>query len=354
MRQYRLAVGLCGIAALVLAGCHHEVPDDIPMLESKIGFPDRFYDVQALSADEAVIVGYAGKILKTEDAGQTWSQLPSGTRDALYAVDWVDDRHVWVTGQEGLILYSADGGKTWERQQSGTLVYLFAVDFVDEKEGWIVGDKATYLHTVDGGKSWKQRQFEHGEGLTADEELIQSLPVLYDVQFIDRQTGWVVGEFGKIYHTADGGVTWGEQQASLAGEVGGEFVDAADLPTFFSIAMRDPQNGLVAGLQGRVARTRDGRTWRFEEFEVSGPFDDPLYMALQLPDSTAWAVGAAGQVVRREGAGTPWKRVSLGMELNGWLRDVDFFDRNHGWIVGGYGRILRTQDGGNTWLQMLG
>lgn len=354
MRQYRLAVGLCGIAALALAGCHRGVPDDVPMLESKIGIPDKFYDVQSISAREAVIVGYAGKILKTEDGGQTWTLLPSGTRKALYSIEWIDDAHIWVTGQEGLILHSTDGGKTWERQLSGTLVYLFAVDFVDQKEGWVVGDKATYLHTIDGGKTWKQRQFEQSRGLTADEELIQNLPVLYDVQFVDRQHGWVVGEFGKIYHTADGGDTWSEQQESLAGEAGGEIVDASDLPTFFSIYMRDMNNGLVAGLNSRIARTRDGKTWRFEEFDADTTFDDPLYTAQQLPDGSAWAVGAAGVVVRQTAPGAPWRGVSLGMELNGWMRDVDFFDKDHGWIVGGYGRILRTEDGGKTWLQMLG
>ena len=38
--------------------------------------------------------------------------------------------------------------------------------------------------------------------------------MLYDVQFIDPKTGWIVGEFGKIYHTKDGGETWTEQQES--------------------------------------------------------------------------------------------------------------------------------------------
>jgi len=40
-------------------GCHREV-EMLPLLERTIYTTDRFYDIQALSGDHAVVVGYAG------------------------------------------------------------------------------------------------------------------------------------------------------------------------------------------------------------------------------------------------------------------------------------------------------
>jgi photosystem II stability/assembly factor-like uncharacterized protein len=73
-----------------------------------------------------------------------------------------------------------------------------------------------------------------------------------------------------------------------------------------------------------------------------------------MPDTTGWALGAAGQVVRQDQQNTAWKRANVGMELLSWLRGINFSDASNGWIVGGYGLILRTTDGGKTWLPCVG
>jgi photosystem II stability/assembly factor-like uncharacterized protein len=354
MRQLKPSVWFWATLVLGVGACHREAPEDIPLFERQIGVPDKFYDVHAFDANRAIVVGYAGKILFTPDSGATWEVIHSGTNRALYSVEFVDDQNGWITGQDGVILHTGDGGKTWARQQSGTVLYLFDVAFLDAKEGWVIGDKATYLHTADGGRTWRAHKMARSAGLSAEEALVAQDPVLYDVQFLDKQRGWVVGEFGKIYHTADGGATWREQQESLLGSSG--LYDVLDLPTFFGVHFSDAQNGLAAGLEGRIARTRDGgATWRFEEFDNEGiPLTDPLFRPLQFPDTTAWAVGAAGEVLRQSVPGAPWKRAQLGMELVSWLRAIEFHDANNGWIVGGYGMILHTTDGGKTWLPCLG
>jgi photosystem II stability/assembly factor-like uncharacterized protein len=277
---------------------------------------------------------------------------PSGTKRALYDVEFVEDMHGWIVGQDGTILHSADGGKTWAPQNSGTKLNLFALDFVSPREGWIVGDRAVYLHTVDGGATWTLGKIISTAGLTPDEALLVQEPVLYDVQFLDEDSGWIVGEIGNIFHTSDGGRSWNAQQESLVGEV---FFDVLDLPTFFGVNFSDANNGIVAGLEGRVARTSDGgKNWQWEKFELGVPIVDPLFGTFQFPDTTAWSVGAAGEVVRQTSPGAVWKRASLGMEVRTWLRKIHFLDRDNGWIVGGFGTILHTTDGGETWLPAVG
>jgi photosystem II stability/assembly factor-like uncharacterized protein len=347
----RVLVGLAAVA--VWSGCHREV-EEVPLISRTISIADRFYDVYAIDAERAVVVGYAGKILVTSDGGFTWTQASSGTNRAIYRVRFVDANNGWASGQEGLLLHTTDGGKTWQRQKSGTSVYLFSLAFVDPQHGWAVGDKSILIKTVDGGANWSLHKITSAaqKELSAEEAIASADPVLYDIQFLDLQTGWVVAEFGRIYHTTDGGQTWTEQQQSLLGE---EVVDALDLPTLFGVRFVDSQNGLAAGLDGKIARTTNGgTTWKFDKMKLDYPIVDPLYNPTLFPDGTGWAIGAAGEVVRLDTAGGQWQRTKLGMEVLTWLRGMHWIDQQNGWIVGGLGMILHTKDGGRTWIPSLG
>ena len=349
--RWRLQLLLLSLSLAAVAGCHREV-ENVPLETRKISISDRFFDVEALSETKAIVVGYGGKILTTNDGGRSWEVLPSGTDEALYSVHFVDANDGWISGQDGLILHTDDGGKTWRKQVTGTSLYLFAISFLDRERGWAVGDRATMLHTKDGGQHWAIQKLAQTKGLTAEEAIASQDPVLYDVYFLDEQNGWVVGEFGKIYHTSDGGKTFVEQEESLLGH--GVF-DVLDIPTFFGVRFRNPQEGTTAGLDGKIARTRDGgTTWRFDPIKVEYPLIDPLFTTVPLSDGGAWAVGAAGEVLRLDPGATEWHRAKLGMEVFTWLRSVDFFNPNSGWIVGGYGLILHTTDGGKSWLPALG
>jgi len=353
MRRVSWTIWCVAWLMVAIGGCHREEAADAPFYDRKIGISDKFYDVQALSPTRAIVVGYGGKILQTQDGGRTWELLNSGTRKALYSVHFVDDQQGWICGQDGIVLHTTDGGKTWNKQDSGSKWYLFALAFIDANDGWVVGDRATYFHTTDGGQTWSRGKLGVIEDIPKDEALVAADPILYDVKFRDHNTGWIVGEFGKIFHTADGGKTWTEQQGSLLGS--GNVFNALDLPTFFGVNFVDDMNGVVAGLDGKVARTRDGgQTWKFEEFDLTSPIVDPLFRPYQFPDTTAWAVGAAGEVVRQSEPRQAWQRASLGMEIVTWLRGIDFYDKDNGWIVGGFGLILHTTDGGKTWLPSIG
>jgi len=349
-RRVRFIVGLAFV--ILGAGCHREV-HDVPLLSRLIGISDRFFDVQALDADHAVVVGYSGKILTTADGGFTWTQVPTGTTRSLYRVRFVDANTGWVSGQEGLILHTTDGGKTWQRQKTGTSVYLFSVFFLDANHGWAVGDQSIILQTQDGGGTWSLRKIttQSQKSLSAAEAVASADPVLYDVQFLDANIGWVVGEFGKIFHTTDGGRSWAEQEQSLLGD---EVVDLLDIPTFFGVRFMDAQNGVVAGLDGKIARTTDGgATWKFDKMKLDYPIVDPLFNPMLFSDGTGFAVGAAGEVVQLDTPDGEWHRAKLGMEVLTWLRGMSWLDKSNGWIVGGLGLILHTKDGGKTWIPSL-
>jgi photosystem II stability/assembly factor-like uncharacterized protein len=348
----RNAFAALGLSAMLVA-CHSET-ENVPLSNQKIYFTDKFYDVKALSPDRALIIGYGGKMLETTDGGATFERIDSGTHLALYKA-FVRGNRVWVVGQEGLILYSADGGKTWQKQNSGTKVYLFSIFFANDDHGFAVGDRATLTETTDGGKTWKAREIASAnEGAGSEFALAMQDPVLYDIRFTSEQTGWIAGEFGHLLKTTDGGQTWTPHQASLMTPESG-ITDPMDLPTFFGEFMISDQEGFAAGIDGKIARTKDGgTTWRFEPMKLAYPLVDPLYQPYVTPDNHAWAIGGAGEVLHLEPGQTEWTRADMGMPLFIWMRGIDFADAQHGWLVGGYGTVLRTNDSGKTWTRCFG
>ena len=331
--------------------CTHEEAE-VPLSTQLISVRDKFYDVEALSPEQAVVVGYNGRILITTDAGKTWQAKDSGTDLALYSVAFADPQTGWISGQDGLILRTVNGGESWQKQESQTDMAIFALSFIDRNRGWGAADRATYLRTTSGGESWEVGYIEPSlEGVGEDVTLALVDPVLYDVHFIDEKQGWMVGEFGKIFHSADGGVTWQEQQNTLLGQAGID--DALNLPAFFGVHFASAAEGVVVGLEGKIAKTTNGgEQWTFTAQDLALLSTDPLYAPRLLENGTGWIVGAAGRVLKLQDG--EWKPVNLGTPIVTWLRAVDFFDANTGWIVGGYGTILHTTDGGKNWLQSLG
>ncbi len=364
---------LAAMAAVVLSACEHGGNWE-PLTEQKVYVSDKFFDVAVRGPKEAIIVGYGGKIIHTTDGGFTWQQIPSGTDMALYSIDFAPDNEQvgWIVGQQGLILRTTDGGMTWTQQKAEPWLdkecsdpeerrfreldrpcqyaYLFALSVVDENTAMIVGDKSVYMQTHDAGQSWQIETLKVGGEDVGEWAIVMADPVLYDVEFLDANNGYVVGEFGNTYHTTDGGKTWTNQKETMMDET---IFDAMDLPTLFDIEFADAKRGIAVGLDGRIAVTEDGgEDWNFVPSNVE-EYIDPFYAATILPNGRRWVVGASGQVVVADD-GQSFSRGDLGSAVNSWIRRVRFADDNHGWIVGGFGLIMSTEDGGKTWYRRIG
>ncbi|HEY2775538.1 MAG TPA: YCF48-related protein [Candidatus Binatia bacterium] len=372
----RRGLTLLALAAVAaLPGCHrHDKWED--MLSQKVYVSDRFYDVAVLGPKEALVVGYNGKLLSTTDFGSTWNIVESGSQHGLFSISFAPDKKVgWIVGQAATIQKTTDGGKTWtpqgghiymtdECRQGGgdpdatdesdkcPLAPLFAVSAVDDNTAVAIGDRATLTITHDGGKTWKTSTLKPIAvgNVDANAGIAFEDPVLYDVQMLDAQNGFVVGEFGNILKTTDGGATWHEKQASLVGE---DYFDIMELPTFFDVDFRGANTGYVVGLEGRVARSTDGgETWQWMPHGVK-EYDAPFYSVDILPSGAVWAVGGSGQAIYSAPGGKLGKG-DLGTRVTNWIRNVRFYDDNTGWMVGGFGFIMNTTDGGKTWFRRIG
>ncbi len=66
-----------------------------------------------------------------------------------------------------------------------------------------------------------------------------------------------------------------------------------------------------------------------------------------LDDSTGWAVGDSGKILKTADAGANWSTQPSGTIEN--LYSVRFLNSNLGWVVGDGKRLLKTTNGGTSW-----
>jgi hypothetical protein len=102
------------------------------------------------------------------------------------------------------VLATTNGGTTWKVQNTGTSSPLRSVWFAEGssgKIGWAIGgggfypdDYGVIVTTTDGGGSWTTQPSNAGNELHA-------------VFFSDVKTGWIVGGYGTVLKTTNGGVT---------------------------------------------------------------------------------------------------------------------------------------------------
>ncbi len=195
---------------------------------------------------------------------------------------------------------------------------LYGTAFVDAQTGWVVGAFGTILRTRDGGSSWQP-------------QVARTVEHLYAVSFSDAKNGWIAGRSGMVLHTSNGGETW-EQQTS-----------GTDRP-LFQVKALDAKRACIVGDWGTILRTRDGgKTWENRSLDR-----DIILNGLAWPDPQhAWIVGEAGAILASTDGGKTWTDQTSGVEKT--LFGVTFTDAQHGWVVGIDGLILRTVDGGHSW-----
>ncbi|MBI3757615.1 MAG: hypothetical protein HY267_06530 [Deltaproteobacteria bacterium] len=360
VRRGRRCLGLFApflafIAVVGLAGCDKHEPTQLN--NDLIRRTDKFFDVAHVSGNVFITVGYEGRILRSEDNGQNWQEItPRPAEWSLNQVAFVGD-YGWAVGHNGTIVHTRDGGKTWTAQQSNTTKALFAVTFVDNLHGWACGDESTWLSTANGGETWEPHRIDVSQvGLSGETTLAVPDIIYYSVKFVDQQEGWLVGEYGNIRHTGDGGKTWDSQHDSLLEASGNK--DVMTMGALFRVNFSDKNNGVAIGAAGTLIATNDGgKKWRWisregQKADVPGLH---LYDVVSPgQDGKLVIVGTNGTILTSENSGADWKPAKTPGGVFTWINGLAFGEGGKGVLVGGKGLILLTDDGGQSWRTLAG
>jgi photosystem II stability/assembly factor-like uncharacterized protein len=148
-----------------------------------------------------------------------------------------------------------------------------------------------------------------------------------DIAFADDAIGIVVGEFGRIKRTEDGGNTWEDIQSSV--EI-----------SLTAVGARDRDNWVIVGLEGLILKSTDsGRTWvRVAE----GVTKEHLFSLIRL-EAGWFAVGNLGIYVTSDSDAEQWKSSSLSPTELMWHTDIAKIDSKL-LIVGGTQGIFEKNE----------
>jgi photosystem II stability/assembly factor-like uncharacterized protein len=304
-----------------------------------------------LGANTAFVAGDHGVLLKTNDAGESWRPIETGTTASLQAIVAPTDKFLIVVGGEraawtgesrGVVLISRDGGATWtdkaRTSEGQRLPRLTGGRFFSPQQGLVWGDPAgegslwagaALFRTEDGGDTWlpvpamSSVGWQAGAFIDLDQGVVanrlgdtrlvlgfESQPTrldrladrrLHAIQLLRGGGGWLAGDSGTLLKTENSGVSW--TAATPLSPAVRRTVD-------FHAVWSDERVVLAAGMPGSiVCRSLDsGATWETVRTPVSAPLS-----ALQVtPSGTGYAVGAWGQILRTTNAGETWNVVRGG------------------------------------------
>jgi photosystem II stability/assembly factor-like uncharacterized protein len=264
-------------------------------------------DLYMVNASTAIAVGAGGMMIKTTDAGATWTTLPSGTSNTLLGIFFINPSTGWIFGSYSLLKKTIDSGATWVSQTTGVGAYvsLRAIHFVDASTGWLVASDNKIRKTTDGGATWNVQY-----------TVTASYVSLEDVYFSNANVGLVIGYSmgsGEIFRTTDGGLTWTSVDMGnswfnkvvfISSQIGWAVGFTATTISYTS----DPFGGggiSISGAKSAVWKTTDGGiTWASGVFPASQPLNVFFSDAL-----TGWITGGGGLIFKtRHGKQTHWVR----------------------------------------------
>jgi photosystem II stability/assembly factor-like uncharacterized protein len=274
-------------------------------------------------------VGELGRIFHTTDGGETWYRQDAGTKRPFLAVACVDARTAWIAGKEGIVYGTTDGGRTWTPATTGSTRHVFTLAFPTRERGHGAGDFGTMIHTEDAGTTWTVQQVPPEVTLpeSAFDAGVDPGDVnLYALSFADPDHGWVVGEFGTILATADGGRSWRQQRTPVESSL-------------FGVHFADASRGWAVGIDAVILHTTDGgATWRAQ----AAPLAQRSFYDVFVAGRQGWIVGDAGTMLRSGDGGETWAVEPLPIELAAqWIRSVWLTDAARGLAVGAEGLAFR-------------
>lgn len=137
----------------------------------------------------------------------------------------------------GTIMRSTDEGHTWTVSPvQGD--FFRGIAFPTDQTGYVVGEYGSVYKTTDGGLNW--RQCRAGNSIFANSETL-----LRDLAFVDENEGFLVGTGGIVFWTTDGGQQW-KQVSNLP-----DAVDYTGITIAYKHAYLYTKQGTIVGMKIR-------------------------------------------------------------------------------------------------------
>jgi photosystem II stability/assembly factor-like uncharacterized protein len=316
-KMYRTMIGVLiiacciGIPGVSEASGFRDVLD-VPAVKSCRGAEKHLlFNGIVLAGKRLVSVGQRGNILYSDDKGKSWVQASVPVSTDLLAVSFPTPQKGWAVGHDGVVLHSSDAGVSWVKQLDGHAATQAMLKFYTEHSP----------KNIPGGAEAAEQFMTDVRAFNMSDDTAPNKSFL-DVFFENETSGFIVGSFNLIFHTADGGKSWEP------------WLDRTDNQRLLHIYSIRPvgEDIFITGEQGLV-RKLDRKMLRFREIKT--PYMGTFFGITGKPGLVI-AYGMRGNVYRSNDKGASWKKVETGV-LTGMT----------GSTVSEDGRIILVSQGGD-------
>ena len=301
--------------------------------------PDNLLNDVERAGDRLVAIGERGHIIYADDDGESWTQAEVPVSVTLTGVDFGSETHGWAGGHSGVVLHSDDAGESWKLQLTGIRAAELAIE--SQKEAI-----AEMEERIEAAPEEEKSDLEWAlddllfslENMEADLDIGPVNPFL-DVWFANENSGFVVGAYGLIFRTQDGGESWTDWSPRL---------DNAQ--KFHLNAITDIAGGamVIVGEAGQIHVSVDnGESWERRE----SPYPGSLFGVTGTGDvNEILAFGLRGTLLHSTDLGRSWTTKNTGSTAtlnDGVSKDSRII------LVGNSGAVLTSGNGGDTFREYL-
>ena len=304
---------------------------EVPALIAPMAAKSLILDVDSRS-DRTVAVGERGVVLYRrsghsssslssppvyDSQGLAWQQGQVPVSVNLTGVAFASDDVVFAVGHDGVVLRSRDAGERWELvfdgNEANAQVFQAAQAQFDALEPEVEAARklATDEPSEKNKVAFQKLEAQLDERLFALEDAQAGARFgparpLLDVWFKDERQGWVVGSYGQIFETVDGGDSW----TLIA-----QRLNNSDSRHFNALTGDGTGALLIASESGRVYFSDNfGQSWTRYDSDYVGHFYGARLIRKSEnsagPPSAILAYGFGGNVFRFSFWSGQWKQIS--------------------------------------------
>ena len=396
-------------------------------LNSGVNNTITFRQVKFKDSNSGWAIGCLGIFNRTTNGGINWSHtnfdsIPSA--GTVFNFEYMGNSNLYIYGINSY--FSSNNGVNWVMVDSSFKTYLTGnilnLFFLNQNTGWYCCSSSGFPEydmirkTTNGGMNWismsrnfglyperiffvnEQTGFAAGGGRNNTSGLMKTtnsginwiyinngnnfLTPIYDIKFVDINTGYLVGFMG-CYKTTNSGINWIKQSNNSGHELsisnngmfvcyvddGGTFVLTTNgginwidrsninlnrLNTVFFI------NSNTGWIGGRLfdysytdyfwKTTNAGINWISQDSSNMNRINSIFF----INENTGWAVGYKGyngQVIKTTNGGINWLIQKTG--FLGEFSTIKMTSSNEGWISSVLGKLLHTTNGGEIFIKNI-
>ena len=221
-----------------------------------------------------------------------------------------------------LLLTAFSVNAQWVQQYTGVTANLYDIEFLNRYTGWSVGASGTCLKTTNGGVNWVQ--MNHPVGTKP----------LIAVHVVDSNVVFIVGYFRTIIKTTDSGNSWVVIQNGPGGQGN----------SYNGLYFINKDTGWVSGALAWIYKTTNGGV-TFDSTSIGTTYSLDMY----FKDTNTGFVTSQGRIFKTTNGGGFWFAVLNTLDTR-YFWKISFVGNQYGWIAGmNETGVFRTNNFGENW-----